>query len=66
MNNYLKKLTYSYILVQLMFGLQINATSLRDSVEQTINTNPDIIAEHYNKKENRINIKKEESDIIQL
>jgi len=62
MKTHFKKLTYSYVLVHLLFGLNANATSLRDSVEQTINTNPDIIAEHYNKKENRINIQKEESD----
>ena len=62
MYHHLKKLTFSSVLLNLIFGLNLEATSLRDSIEQAINTNPDIIAEHYNKKENRLNAKKEESD----
>ena len=62
MNNHLRKLTYSCVLANLIFSVSLSATSLRDSVEQAINTNPDIVAEHYNKKENRLNIDKEEGD----
>lgn len=58
----LKKITYSSVLVGLMFSTSLNATSLRDSIEQTINANPDIMAEHYNKKVNRANIKEQEGD----
>lgn len=58
----LKKLTYSFAVLSLIHTISLEATSLRDSIEQAINTNPDIIAEHYNKKENRLNIDREEGD----
>jgi len=58
----LRNVTYSSVLLGLMFSVNLNATSLRDSIEQTINQNPDIMAEHYNKKVNRANIKEQEGD----
>jgi adhesin transport system outer membrane protein len=60
--NRFRKVTYSSLLVGLMFSVNLNATSLRDSIEQTINTNPDIMAEHYNKKVNRASIEVEKGD----
>jgi len=62
MYRHLKKFTYSFAIASLILSMNLEATSLRDSIEQAINTNPDIIAEHYNKKENRLNIDKEEGD----
>lgn len=62
MYSHFKRLTCSFIIASFICSMNANATSLRDSIEQTINTNPDIIAEHYNKKENRLNIDKEEGD----
>jgi len=59
---HLKKLTFSFAIASLILNMNLHATSLRDAIEQAINTNPDVIAEHYNKKENRLNIDKEEGD----
>lgn len=59
---HLKKFTYLFSLASLLFSMNLQATSLRDAIEQAINTNPDVIAEHYNKKENRLNIDKEKGD----
>ena len=56
----IKKITYSSCLVGTMYNSTLNATTLRDAIEHTINVNPDIMSEHYNKKSNReaINEKK--------
>lgn len=62
MKNRFKNITYSYVLLNVLFSVGLTATTLRDSVEQTLNSNPDIVSEHYNKKENRISIEKEEGD----
>ncbi len=40
----------------------LNATSLRDSVVQTVNTNPDIVAEHFKREANRLAISEQERD----
>ena len=45
-----------------LLSVNINATSLRDTVEKTINTNPDIIAEHFNKKAFKTNIDEQQRD----
>lgn len=58
----IKKITYSSLLATLVFSMNLGATSLKDSIEQAINTNPDIASEHYNKKENRLDIDKEKGD----
>lgn len=60
MTAHLKKITLFFIIF--IFSINIHATSLRDSIEQAINLNPDIIAEHYNKKESKLDINKEEAD----
>jgi hypothetical protein len=38
-----------------VLSISLDTTSLRDAVEQTINTNPDIIAEHFKKKATKLN-----------
>ena len=58
----LLKIIYSIISTGLISTITLNATTLRDAVEDTINTNPDIIAEHYNKKAFRTNIDEQERD----
>jgi len=45
-----------------VLSISLDATSLRDAVEQTINTNPDIIAEHFKKKATKLNIAEQEGD----
>ena len=60
MTIYLTKLTL--IFATFIFSISIHATSLRDSIEHAINLNPDIVAEHYNKKESKLDIEKEEAD----
>jgi len=66
MKKRIKKISCSYLLLPVLLGFNLNATTLRDSVEQTINLNPDIISEHYNKKENRMNIENEEGDYFPI
>ena len=60
MTVHLTKLTL--IFATFIFSISIHATSLRDSIEHAINLNPDIVAEHYNKKESKLDIEKEEAD----
>ena len=50
------------IIVCSVLSISLDATSLRDAVEQTINTNPDIIAEHFKKKATKLNIAEQEGD----
>ena len=57
----LKRITHSSILMGLMFGTALNATTLRDAIEQTMNKNPDIKSEHYNKQTTRMGIKEKEA-----
>ncbi len=45
-----------------MLSVSLHAMSLRDSVVQTINTNPDILAEHFKKKGYKSNIDEQERD----
>jgi adhesin transport system outer membrane protein len=49
------------LLVSIIAGSQLDATSLRDTIEQTLNINPDIVSEHYNKKSNKLKIKEKSS-----
>ena len=51
-----------HISLSILCVISLNATTLRDTVENTINTNPDIIAEHYNKKVFRTNIEEQQRD----
>ena len=51
-------LLYSLVAVE----LSASSVSLRDTVENTINTNNDILAEHYNKKASRTNIDEQRRD----
>ena len=53
---------YNIILSIMFINLSLNGTSLRDAVKETINTNPDIIAEHFNKKASRTNIEEQQRD----
>ncbi len=53
---------FKFIAFLLLISLNLNATSLRDAVEETINTNPDIVAEHFNKKAFRTNIDEQKRD----
>jgi len=45
-------------------SLQLNATSLRNSIEDTLNTNPSIIAEHLNRDAYELYIKQEKADYL--
>lgn len=51
----------TFMLINIL-SIGIYATSLRDSVEKTLNTNPDIIAEHFNKKVFKSNIDEQQRD----
>lgn len=55
------KILQSIICAGLLYS-NLNATSLRDTVEQAINTNPDIIAEHFNQKAFHTNIDEQQGD----
>ena len=44
--------------------IQLNATSLRNSVEDTLNSNPSIIAEHLNRDAYELYIREEEADYL--
>ena len=59
----LKKLPYLFILGMLCSNT-IQATSLRDSVEDTLNSNPSIIAEHLNRDAYELYIFQEEADYL--
>jgi len=52
----IKKITYSSSVICFLYSTSLGATTLRDVIEQTINNNPDVMSEHYNKKANRENI----------
>ena len=60
----LKKLQCSFIFLLLIYTLNANATSLRDSIETTLNSNPSILAEHLNRKAYEMYIYQEEADYL--
>ena len=45
-----------------LFCLELNGTTLRDSVEDTINTNPEVLQEHFDKTGYRTNIEEQQRD----
>ena len=59
----LRQLKY-YILVSVVCTTSIYATSLRNSVEDTLNSNPSIIAEHLNRDAYELYIHQEEADYL--
>ncbi len=59
----LKKLKY-YIMFGIVCSLNMNATSLRNSIEDTLNNNPSIIAEHLNRNAYEMYIYQEEADYL--
>ena len=59
----LKQLKY-YILLSVICTTSIYATSLRNSVEDTLNSNPSIIAEHLNRDAYELYIHQEEADYL--
>ncbi|MCK5295006.1 MAG: TolC family protein [Arcobacteraceae bacterium] len=50
------------LLATILISSSLYSESLRDTVEMTINTNPDIIAEYFNKKSFRKNIQEQQHD----
>jgi len=59
----LNKLKF-YIALSMVSSLCLNATSLRNSVEDTLNSNPSIIAEHLNRDAYMMYIHQEEADYL--
>ncbi len=59
----LKKLKY-YFMIGIVCSFNLNATSLRNSVEDTLNANPSIIAEHLNTDAYEMYIFQEEADYL--
>jgi adhesin transport system outer membrane protein len=59
----LRNLRY-YIVLSIICSLHLNATSLRNSVEDTLNSNPSIIAEHLNRDAYELYIRQEEADYL--
>ena len=59
----MKNLKYCVVL-GIVSSLSLNATSLRNSVEDTLNSNPSIIAEHLNRDAYRMYIKQEKADYL--
>ena len=55
------KVTKTSIIATLLLSSSLYSTTLREAVEMTLNSNPDIISEHYNKKANRLDINTAES-----
>ena len=53
---------FQTITILSIFIININATSLKESIEQVINTNSEIISEHFNKKASRSDIKLQEAN----
>jgi len=45
-----------------MLSVNIEATSLRDSVDATVNINPDVMAENFKRKAHKINVDIQEGD----
>ena len=58
----LKKIIYSVGVSGLLLNSTLNATTLRESIVDTLNLNHNIASEHYNKKYNRYNIKEQQAD----
>ena len=52
------------IVFGIVCSLQLNATSLRNSIEDTLNSNPSIIAEHLNRDAYELYIRQEEADYL--
>lgn len=52
------------LLIPGLLCFELNAMSLRDSVESVININPDILSEHFDKKAYRKNIEEEKKDYL--
>ena len=59
----MKKLKYG-ILLSVATSMCLNATSLRNSVEDTLNSNPSIIAEHLNRDAYKLYVQQEEADYL--
>ncbi|MGB3751357.1 MAG: TolC family protein, partial [Arcobacteraceae bacterium] len=59
----MKNLKYCVVL-GIVSSLSLNATSLRNSVEDTLNSNPSIIAEHLNRDAYKMYVKQEEADYL--
>ena len=60
-NKSIKKIVQN-ISLSVICATALQATTLRDAIENTINTNPDIIAEHYNNKSYKTNIEEQQRD----
>lgn len=58
----MKKKFIGSILLSCAVCSSLYATSLRDSVEQVINTNPDIISKYYNQKSFQLNVEEQRDD----
>lgn len=48
----------------IVYSIPLNATSLRNSVEDTLNSNPSIIAEHLNRDAYALYIRQEQADYL--
>jgi len=59
----LRNLKY-IIAFSIIYSLHLNATTLRNSVEDTLNSNPSIIAEHLNRDAYELYIRQEEADYL--
>jgi len=59
----LKNLKY-FVVLGIVSSLSVNATSLRNSVEDTLNSNPSIIAEHLNRDAYKMYVKQEKADYL--
>jgi len=56
------KIIYSTVVSSILLSTQLNSTTLRESIVDTLNSNPNILAEHYNKKYNRHAIDEQKAD----
>lgn len=59
----MKNLKY-YITFSIICSLHLNATSLRNSIEDTLNSNPSIIAEHLSRDAYKMYVYQEEADYL--
>ncbi len=60
----MKKIGLCYSITLLLFIANLNALTLRDSVEQTINTNPEVLAEHKNQDAFKKYVDEEKGDYL--
>lgn len=60
----MKHITVKSFILCILVSINLNAISLKDSIEKTINTNPNIVAEHKNQDAFRKYIDQEEGDYL--